>query len=93
MHPRVDAGGWHKTRRDRAPRSSWTSSARAAKCIRARWTRILRTARVTNYWGGSSSATTHLLDHMHYRGLVRVTRREKGIRIYAARASRRQTPA
>jgi uncharacterized protein YcaQ len=38
---------------------------------------------VTNYWGGSSSATTHLLDQMHYRGLLRVVRREAGIRIYA----------
>ncbi len=40
---------------------------------------------VTNYWGGSSSATTHVLDHLHYRGLLRVTRRDAGIRIYAAR--------
>src|SRR5689334_11906710 len=39
---------------------------------------------VTNYWGGSSSATTHRLDTMHYRGLVRVVRREAGVRIYAA---------
>jgi uncharacterized protein YcaQ len=39
--------------------------------------------RVTNYWGGSSSATTHLLELMHYKGLVRVARREAGIRIYA----------
>ena len=39
---------------------------------------------VTNYWGGSSSATTHLLDGMHYRGLLRVARRERGIRLYAA---------
>jgi uncharacterized protein YcaQ len=38
---------------------------------------------VTNYWGGSSSATTHLLDQMHYRGLLRVVRREAGIRVYA----------
>jgi uncharacterized protein YcaQ len=37
---------------------------------------------VTNFWGGSSSATTHLLDAMHYRGLLRVVRREAGIRIY-----------
>jgi len=37
---------------------------------------------VTNYWGGSSNATTHLLEVMHYRGLLRVARREKGIRIY-----------
>ncbi len=39
---------------------------------------------VENYWGGSSNATTHLLDAMHYRGLLRVARREGGIRIYAA---------
>jgi uncharacterized protein YcaQ len=39
---------------------------------------------VKNYWGGSSNATTHLLDAMHYRGLLRVARREGGIRIYTA---------
>jgi hypothetical protein len=39
---------------------------------------------VTNYWGGSSTATTHLLDEMHYCGLLRVARRESGLRIYAA---------
>ena len=40
---------------------------------------------VTNYWGGLSSATTHLMEAMHYRGLLRVVRREAGIRIYAVR--------
>ena len=39
---------------------------------------------VTNYWGGSSSATTRLLEAMHYRGLLKVVRREAGIRIYSA---------
>jgi uncharacterized protein YcaQ len=39
---------------------------------------------VKNYWGGSSNATTHLLDAMHYQGLLRVARREGGIRIYTA---------
>ena len=39
--------------------------------------------RVTNYWGGSSNATTHLLDAMHYRGMLRVVRRDRGVRIYA----------
>lgn len=39
---------------------------------------------VTNYWGGSSNATTHLLDAMHYKGWLRVARRDGGIRIYAA---------
>lgn len=39
---------------------------------------------VKNYWGGSSNATTHLLDAMHYQGLLRVVRREAGIRMYTA---------
>ena len=42
---------------------------------------------VKNYWGGSSNATTHLLDAMHYSGLLRVVRREAGIRVYGARES------
>ena len=41
---------------------------------------------VTNYWGGSSNATTHLLDLMHYRGLLRVVRRDAGVRVYGARS-------
>ena len=40
-------------------------------------------ATVTNYWGGSSNATTHLLDLMHYYGFLRVARRERGVRVYA----------
>ena len=42
--------------------------------------------RVRNYWGGSSNASTQLLDGLHYRGLLRVQRREGGIRVYAATA-------
>ncbi|OUM02698.1 DNA glycosylase AlkZ-like family protein [Variovorax sp. JS1663] len=42
--------------------------------------------RVTNYWGGSSNATTHLLDGMHYRGMLRVVRRDSGTRIYEVAA-------
>lgn len=40
--------------------------------------------RVRNYWGGSSNASTHLLDGLHYRGLLRVQRRDSGTRVYEA---------
>jgi uncharacterized protein YcaQ len=40
--------------------------------------------RVTNYWGGSSSATTHMLEALHYKGVLRVAGRDTGIRLYAA---------
>ncbi len=36
-----------------------------------------------NWFGGSSNASTQLLDGMHYRGLVRIARRESGVRVYA----------
>ena len=38
--------------------------------------------KVQNYWGGSSLATTQMLGVLHYRGKLRVARREKGIRLY-----------
>jgi hypothetical protein len=41
--------------------------------------------RVTNWFGGSSNATTQLLDALHYRGSLRVARRENGVRVYAVR--------
>jgi uncharacterized protein len=84
MHPRVERSGWTPARKVRA--------ALVLEFIRRRGDVHPRQVddhfahgRVTNYWGGSSNATTHLLEHMHYRGLLRVTRREKGIRIYAVR--------
>ena len=40
--------------------------------------------KVTNWFGGSSNASTELLDAMHYRGLLRVKRRDSGTRIYEA---------
>jgi uncharacterized protein YcaQ len=41
-------------------------------------------ARVVNAWGGYSKATTRALEHLHRRGLLRVARREQGIRLYEA---------
>jgi uncharacterized protein YcaQ len=38
--------------------------------------------RVTNAWGGYSKATTHALESLRHRGLLRIAGRENGIRIY-----------
>ncbi len=48
---------------------------------------------VTNYWGGSSSASTQLLAGMHYRGMLRVAKRDHGIRVYAPHLVAPQPPA
>jgi uncharacterized protein YcaQ len=44
----------------------------------------LGNARVINAWGGYSKATTRALDDLHYRGLLRIAGREKGIRVFEA---------
>jgi uncharacterized protein len=41
--------------------------------------------RVTNWFGGSSNASTQLLNLMHYQGMLRVARRDSGTRVYVAR--------
>jgi uncharacterized protein YcaQ len=40
------------------------------------------TTRVVNAWGSYSKATTQALEHLHYRGLLRIARRQNGIRLY-----------
>ena len=83
MHPRVASRAWSPATKKRA--------ADVLAFIRANGPTHPREVdaefghgRTTNAWGGSSNATTHLLDGMHYRGLLRVARREAGIRIYEA---------
>jgi uncharacterized protein len=82
MHPRVSAAA--AVREKRAQQLLEFVRARAAVHPREVDGHFAHGS-VTNYWGGSSSATTHLLDKMHYRGVLRVARRAGGIRIYAAR--------
>ena len=84
MHPRVDPSRWLRARGARAV--SVLDYIRERGEVHPRQVdEHFAHGTVTNYWGGSSSATTHLLVRMHYGGLLRVTGREKGIRIYAAR--------
>ena len=83
MHPRAGLGGWSASQRKRVQailgfvRAHGTAHPRQVDDHFAH-------GRVTNYWGGSSNATTHLLDAMHYRGLLRVVRRDAGIRVLVA---------
>jgi uncharacterized protein YcaQ len=87
MHPRLDCRKWHRAH-------SATRKKRAAlllEFVRERGIVHPREVdahfshgKISNYWGGSSNATTHLLDDMHYQGLLRVVRRDAGIRVYAA---------
>jgi uncharacterized protein YcaQ len=48
--------------------------------------------RVRNWFGGDSHISTQLLDRMHYLGMLRVARRDKGIRVYAHRPAPEALP-
>jgi uncharacterized protein YcaQ len=48
--------------------------------------------RVINAWGGYSKATTHALEWLHWRGLLRIARRENGIRVYCSARTREEVP-
>jgi uncharacterized protein YcaQ len=48
--------------------------------------------RSRNWFGGSSNASTQLLDDMHYRGLLRIAGRASGVRTYAARSAPEDVP-
>ena len=83
MHPRAVSPQWSPARRKQA--DALLTFVRERGPVHPREVDDhFSHGRVKNYWGGSSSATTHLLDAMHYHGLLRVARREGGIRIYAA---------
>jgi uncharacterized protein YcaQ len=84
MHPRTARAAWSAARAAQA--------AELLEFVRARKTAHPRAVdlhfahgKVTNWFGGSTNATTRLLDEMHYRGLLRVARRDSGTRVYAVR--------
>ena len=96
MHPRPDvrvpaagAQAWSAAERKEAERLLEFVESRGAVHPRDVEEHFAH-GRVRNYWGGSSRATTEMLDALHYRGLVRVVRREGGTRIYR---SNHQPPA
>lgn len=83
MHPREGTSRWPPARRKQA--EAMLDFVREHGAVHPRQAHNhFAHGKVTNYWGGSSNATTHLLDALHYCGLLRVARREGGIRIYAA---------
>jgi uncharacterized protein len=84
MHPRTARTVWTAARAQQAAAVLAFVRGRGAVHPREVDTH-LALGKVTNWFGGSSNATTELLDVMHYRGLLRVARREGGTRVYAAR--------
>ena len=89
MHPRIARTEWPAERWAQA-QAVWhfvqQSGAAHPREVDAHFAH----GHTTNGFGGRSKASTQLLDAMHYRGLLRVARRDNGIRLYAAHQP--QTP-
>jgi uncharacterized protein len=94
----------HRLMHPRTPRTVWPASRQAQAqevlaFVRERGVVHPREVdaqfahgKTRNWFGGSSNASTQLLDGMHYRGLLRVARREGGTRCYAARDTHEAAP-
>jgi uncharacterized protein YcaQ len=84
MHPRRPRKRWSRSRAARAQellafiREQGTAHPRIVD-------RRFAHGKILNWFGGATNATTRLLDEMHYRGLLRVARRDSGTRVYAPR--------
>ena len=91
MHPRTPRTAWTPTRQRQAAavldfvRQQGVAHPRAVDAAFAH-------GKARNWFGGSSNASTQLLDDMHYRGLLRIARREGGVRLYAAREAAAAAP-
>jgi uncharacterized protein len=86
MHPRTPRTVWTAARAAQA--AAVLAFVRERGCVHPREVDAhFAHGKVTNWFGGSSNASTQLLDVMHYRGLLRVARREGGTRVYAVRAA------
>ena len=91
MHPRTPRTEW--------PKARWAQAHAVLEFVRERGVVHPREVdahfahgKARNWFGGSSNASTQLLDGMHYRGLVRIARREGGVRLYAVRADHPPAP-
>ncbi len=92
MHPRTPRSAW--------PAARWKQAHEVLDFVRERDVVHPREVdaqfahgKATNWFGGAGNASTQLLDGMHYRGMLRVARREGGVRLYAARETSEATMA
>lgn len=83
MHPRSPRTVWPKARRAMA--NEVLAFVRERGEVHPRDVDAhFQHGKTKNWFGGSSNASTQLLDGMHYRGMVRIARRDGGVRVYAA---------
>ena len=84
LHPRAAPASWTATRQRQA--AAVLDFVRERGVVHPREVDAqFQHGKSLNWFGGRSNASTQLLDAMHYRGLLRIARREGGVRLYALR--------
>ena len=91
MHPRQANTEW--------PQARWAQAHAVLEFVRSQGVAHPRQVdaafahgKARNWFGGSSNASTQLLDGMHYRGLLRIVGRVGGVRLYATVVQRAPVP-
>jgi uncharacterized protein len=85
MHPRTPRTAWPPARAAQA--QAVLAYVRSIGVVHPREVDAqFAHGRAANWFGGTSNASTQLLDAMHYRGLLRIAGRVSGVRTYAVSA-------
>lgn len=82
LHPRAPRQPWDANTRARAADLLAFVSERGASHPKDVQAAFAHHGRAVSAWGSDLRATTLLLDDMHYRGLLRVQRRDSGTRVF-----------
>ena len=93
LHPRVASARWRDFMAEHASlRRKVLRYLRECPEVHPReLEKSLGSGRLVNGWGGSSSATTLILEGLHREGKVHVSRREAGIKIYTVAEKRERS--
>ena len=84
MHPRTPRTSWTAERRRQA--ASVLAFVRERGVVHPREVDAeFAHGKSRNWFGGSTNASTQLLDFMHYCGQLRIAQREGGVRMYSVR--------
>jgi uncharacterized protein YcaQ len=90
LHPRTPQKKWSRSREDMA--AAVLGFVRERGVVHPRDVDAhFQHGKVQNWFGGTTNASTQLLDQMHYRGLVRIAGRTSGTRLYAVREATPRT--
>ncbi|MDN3921349.1 DNA glycosylase AlkZ-like family protein [Roseateles violae] len=95
LHPREARRSWDAKTREQAEQLLAAVRQRGPTHPKHLLEEFAHHGRQAGYWGGELNVSTQLLDGLHYRGQLRVKRRDNGTRVYEAIAhpEQDQSPA